>query len=196
TSDSPGPIGPISEGRNLVTEQLDATAGRTAGGSLSTMRLAELQALAGEMGLKGTGRMRKSDLVAAIREARGGASTTAPRTNGRSGTAAATPATSESPAPATEPAAPAAEEPAAATEAHSRRGRSRRASTAAGAPSPAEQPEGTNGSAPDDRTAPAARTDATESGRDGAEGADRTERGGRAERAGPRPAPTEGIGRA
>ena len=39
--------------------------------SLSTMRLAELQSLAGSMGLKGTSRMRKSELVAAIREARG-----------------------------------------------------------------------------------------------------------------------------
>src|SRR5699024_6969338 len=67
--------GQIAEGRNLVTEGLDATAPRkgAAGGSLSTMRLAELQALAAEMGLKGTTRMRKSDLVAAIREARGGA---------------------------------------------------------------------------------------------------------------------------
>ncbi|MDO5063386.1 MAG: transcription termination factor Rho [Actinomyces bowdenii] len=47
--------------------------------SLSTMRLAELQALAGQMGLKGTSRMRKSELVAAIREARGSSTpTTAP----------------------------------------------------------------------------------------------------------------------
>ena len=38
--------------------------------SLSTMRLAELQSLAGSMGLKGTSRMRKSELVAAIRQAR------------------------------------------------------------------------------------------------------------------------------
>ena len=40
--------------------------------SLSTMRLAELQQLASSMGLKGTSRMRKSELVAAIRS--GGAS--------------------------------------------------------------------------------------------------------------------------
>ena len=37
--------------------------------SLSTMRLAELQALAGTMGLKGISRMRKSELIAAIRTA-------------------------------------------------------------------------------------------------------------------------------
>ncbi|MDO4899424.1 transcription termination factor Rho [Actinomyces sp.] len=36
--------------------------------SLSTMRLAELQRLASTMGLKGTSRMRKSELIAAIRE--------------------------------------------------------------------------------------------------------------------------------
>ena len=36
--------------------------------SLSTMRLAELQALAGTMGLKGISRMRKSELIAAIRD--------------------------------------------------------------------------------------------------------------------------------
>ena len=38
--------------------------------SLSTMRLAELHSLAGSMGLKGISRMRKSELVAAIRQAR------------------------------------------------------------------------------------------------------------------------------
>lgn len=37
--------------------------------SLTTMRLAELQQLASSMGLKGTSRLRKSELVAAIREA-------------------------------------------------------------------------------------------------------------------------------
>ena len=36
--------------------------------ALSTMRLAELQQLAGSMGLKGISRMRKSELVAAIRD--------------------------------------------------------------------------------------------------------------------------------
>ena len=57
-----------------MTDQLDATTGRAAAttGSLSTLRIAELQAVAAQLGLKGTGRMRKSDLVAAIREAGGG----------------------------------------------------------------------------------------------------------------------------
>ena len=44
--------------------------------SLSTMRLAELQSLASSMGLKGISRMRKSELVAAIRQARGSSAST------------------------------------------------------------------------------------------------------------------------
>ena len=47
--------------------------------SLSTMRLVELQQLATSMGLKGISRMRKSELVAAIRD--GGASTNTPPAN-------------------------------------------------------------------------------------------------------------------
>ena len=49
--------------------------------SLSTMRLAELQSLAGSMGLKGTSRMRKSELVAAIRQARGSSGESAPESH-------------------------------------------------------------------------------------------------------------------
>ena len=51
--------------------------------SLSTMRLAELQQLASSMGLKGTSRMRKSELVAAIRS--GGASAPATPLAGNTG---------------------------------------------------------------------------------------------------------------
>ncbi|BDA63564.1 transcription termination factor Rho [Actinomyces capricornis] len=83
--------------------------------SLSTMRLAELQALAGQMGLKGTSRMRKSELVAAIREARG----------------TSTPATAPTPDQA-----PSAEQPTgqAAPAEESARPRRRRAQAAAGTP--------------------------------------------------------------
>jgi transcription termination factor Rho len=42
------------------------------GGALSTMRLPELQALASQMGIPGTAKMRKSDLVSLIRDARQG----------------------------------------------------------------------------------------------------------------------------
>ncbi len=44
------------------------------GGALSAMRLPELQTLASQMGIPGTAKMRKSDLVTAIRDARGGGS--------------------------------------------------------------------------------------------------------------------------
>ena len=43
-----------------------------AGGSLSTMVLPELRALANSVGVKGTSGMRKGDLISAIRETRGG----------------------------------------------------------------------------------------------------------------------------
>lgn len=57
-----------------TTDNAQSGAGRTAGtGALSSMRLAELQALAGDLGVKGTSRMRKSDLVDTIREKTGGA---------------------------------------------------------------------------------------------------------------------------
>ena len=125
-----------------MTEQLDATAApKVAGGSLSAMRLAELQALAAEMGLKGTARMRKSDLVTAIRDARsGGASST----SGRNGDGAATPEpAADAPTTRTD-AAPVAETSttqtdAPAAEAPARRSRSRRAGAEAGAPARAEQ---------------------------------------------------------
>ncbi|WP_454859757.1 transcription termination factor Rho [Promicromonospora soli] len=57
-----------------TTDNAQSAVGRTAGtGALSSMRLAELQALAGDLGVKGTSRMRKSDLVDTIREKTGGA---------------------------------------------------------------------------------------------------------------------------
>nr|WP_300336363.1 transcription termination factor Rho [Actinomyces sp.] len=69
--------------------------------SLTTMRLAELQQLASSMGLKGTSRLRKSELVAAIREA-GPATATAPaRPTRKAAPAAKAPA---EPAASTQPA--------------------------------------------------------------------------------------------
>ena len=69
------------------------------------MRLAELQQLAGSMGLKGTSRMRKSELIAAITEARSGRATAPSRTR----------ATTPSAAEATEPTGEQADPVAAAT---------------------------------------------------------------------------------
>jgi transcription termination factor Rho len=71
-----------------------STAG-TAGGSLSTMVLPELRALAGKVGVKGTSGMRKSDLIAAIRERQSGTGSEAkapavqPKGAGRNGGSAA-----------------------------------------------------------------------------------------------------------
>ena len=53
-----------------MSETIQAERGRS--GALSSMRLPELQALAAEIGLPGAAGMRKPELVAAIREHRGG----------------------------------------------------------------------------------------------------------------------------
>ena len=48
-----------------------SSGGSARGGAISAMRMPELQALAAQMGVTGTSRMRKSDLVDAI-QAKGG----------------------------------------------------------------------------------------------------------------------------
>ena len=88
--------------------------------ALSTMRLAELQQLASSMGLKGTSRMRKSELVAAIR----GEGSDAARSSARSSSSEA-PAQQDAAATAAERSADQQEAP---------RSRRRRATAQAGAP--------------------------------------------------------------
>ncbi|WP_303323714.1 transcription termination factor Rho [Actinomyces radicidentis] len=88
--------------------------------ALSTMRLAELQQLASSMGLKGTSRMRKSELVAAIR----GEGSDAARSPARSSSSEA-PAQQDAAATAAERSADQQEAP---------RSRRRRATAQAGAP--------------------------------------------------------------
>lgn len=72
TSRPPSPTRPQIEGEGSfvtdTTESAQGTAGRSRGtaGALGAMRLAELQALATELGVKGTSKMRKSDLVDTI----------------------------------------------------------------------------------------------------------------------------------
>ncbi|MFL6169375.1 MAG: Rho termination factor N-terminal domain-containing protein, partial [Ornithinibacter sp.] len=65
------------------TTTLEATSGASPrrSGALTAMRLAELQGLASSMGITGTAKMRKGDLVAAIKA----------RQNGESGPASAAP---------------------------------------------------------------------------------------------------------
>ena len=63
---------------NNQDAQTTASSGQGAPGSLSTMVLPELRALANRAGVKGTSGMRKNELIAAIQETRGqanGAST-------------------------------------------------------------------------------------------------------------------------
>ena len=54
-----------------------AAGGATRPPALSALRLPELQALAGNLGVAGTSKMRKSDLVTAIQERHDGASSSA-----------------------------------------------------------------------------------------------------------------------
>jgi transcription termination factor Rho len=117
-------------------------AGTGGGGSLSTMVLPELRALAGKVGVKGTSGMRKSDLIAAIRERQsgGGSDANAPANGaGRNGGGAAevpaaetvtqsvAPAPEQAPAAAQPTEAPAGEaaEPTQAPRRRERRGASR-----------------------------------------------------------------------
>jgi transcription termination factor Rho len=76
-----------------VTDTIDATVssaasdaaaagGSTRGAAISAMRLPELQALASQLGVTGTSKMRKSDLVDAIRTKRAGGDTRPARTGG------------------------------------------------------------------------------------------------------------------
>ncbi|NAZ75882.1 transcription termination factor Rho, partial [Kineococcus sp. T13] len=76
---------------------VDAPARRT--GSLSALRLPQLQALAAELGISGTGRMRKVDLLAAIREHQAAVPTRAARTQPAPEVQAAQVQAAQAPAP-------------------------------------------------------------------------------------------------
>ena len=123
---------------------------KPANGALSTMRLAELQTLASELGVKGISKMRKSDLVEAIRSTTGepvsGGAASRRRTAQKPTTAAVT--TSEAPAESNAPAAAVSAPPAARTVAPAK-------DEAASGSAPAGASTGENGSAPsaDDRAA-------------------------------------------
>ena len=101
--------------------------------SLSTMRLAELQSLASSMGLTGTSRMRKSELVAAIRQARSSSSASTPDSHSASKSSPDAGATdaADSSASTSSASEDSPEQPRAAASGGSRR---RRATAASGAP--------------------------------------------------------------
>ncbi|MFE4542067.1 transcription termination factor Rho [Arthrobacter sp. NPDC056727] len=93
---------------------------------LAGLKLAQLQALASQLGISGGSRMRKGDLVAAISAHRAGTSAPAAKAPARSAAKAAATAPAAPAAEAAAPAAEAAEAPAQETRARGR-GRSRRA---------------------------------------------------------------------
>ncbi|MBB4914529.1 transcription termination factor Rho [Streptosporangium saharense] len=103
---------------------------RRSGTGLSAMVLPELQAMASGLGISGTGRMRKSQLIAAIQEKQGVATESAPAPVAAK-EAPAAPAPTAAPAPVAEPVA---ERPA-----RSRRERSRSAAAPVAAEPVAEQ---------------------------------------------------------
>jgi transcription termination factor Rho len=179
----------------------EATAGparrRRTGTGLSAMLLPELQSLAASLGISGTARMRKGELIAAISERQGGgAAGSAPRPRVEVAAAAA-PAREEVRAEVRDggdrpdgerrgaDASPVqAAEPAEATEGRTRNSRRSRNSVATAEPRTEEAPAGE----PADRVQRVDRGDRgdTRNGRDRgdrAERADRNDRGDRAERA-------------
>jgi transcription termination factor Rho len=74
---------PVTDSGAAVKSESPAKASAAAsGGSLATMVLPELRALAGQVGVKGTSGMRKSELIAAIRESQGGPQSSGDGRNG------------------------------------------------------------------------------------------------------------------
>nr|WP_254629147.1 transcription termination factor Rho [Micrococcus sp. GbtcB5] len=114
----------------FVTESTEQTT-PTNGGGLASLKLAQLQALASQLGIAGGSRMRKADLVTAISDHQRGGSVADRDAAERAAQAPAAPAAETAPAAASsEDAAPAAERPA--------RRRSRRADADTSAPAAAQ----------------------------------------------------------
>ncbi|MFD6259986.1 transcription termination factor Rho [Micromonospora chalcea] len=165
---------------------------RRSGTGLSAMLLPELQSLAASLGISGTARMRKGELISAITERQqGGAAAGTPRPRAEVAAAAAAPAREEVHAEVREERAearPAEQAPAEATEGRTR-GRRSRAAAATTEARPAETPAAEARPAETRaEEAPAETGERAEGrGRERAERGDRTERGGeRAERGGDR----------
>ena len=152
-----------------MTDTIEAAADRkSAKGGLTGLKLAELKDVASGLGITGTAKMRKDDLVAAISARRGGGSSGGSGRSGADATAkAAAPARAAEPATTSDNGAsggPAASAEAGTGAARTRSG-SRRARSGAGAPTnapaggaQASLPIG-DGSAASGQQAPAERTD-------------------------------------
>ncbi|BCJ42653.1 hypothetical protein GCM10010168_06050 [Actinoplanes ianthinogenes] len=180
TTDVTSGVSDVADGAGTTAT---ATKRRRGGTGLSAMLLPELQSLAASLGISGTARMRKGELITAITERQSGGSAAAepaprPRTEAAPAAAPAQPAPAEKPktaaAPAeTTPAAPPAAEAAPAAERPSRRSRERAArESAPRETAPAAQPAV--------ETAPAPAAAATETAP--ADTTERVERGERPER--------------
>ena len=165
-----------------MTESTEQTT-PTNGGGLASLKLAQLQALASQLGIAGGSRMRKADLVTAISDHQRGGSVADRDAAERAAQATAAPAAEAAPAAASsQDAAPAAERPA--------RRRSRRADADTSAPAAAQdgQPQA---EAREDQTEQAPRETASDQDRsegsetrDEGEGRPQSERRSRGRRAG------------
>ena len=110
-----------------TTPETSAPATPRRSGSLSSLRLAELQALASSMGLSGTTKMRKSDLIEAIRARQSGAGVSTQAPERAAAPAAEAALRAEQPAPQQQTTQQPAEQPAADDDCPRRRpGRSAR----------------------------------------------------------------------
>lgn len=159
-----------NEVSNAVTPDTSDVKTNARVGSLSTMVLPELRALANEVGVKGTSGMRKNELIAAIKEIRGqsnGTSTPdAPEGGGKSDTAGAE--TAEAPAAEGE------HQNGSTTDAPRRERRS-----ASREPGSARGGDGTDGERSRDREGAATREDDTrQGGKRGNQGGERGQDGG------------------
>jgi len=116
TTDVTSGVSDVADGATTAA----VTKRRRGGTGLSAMLLPELQSLAASLGISGTARMRKGELITAISERQNGGapaapakatSTPRPRTTNRSGAAASEPAATPPPAQAPAAQAPVAEAP-------------------------------------------------------------------------------------
>lgn len=142
-----------------MTESTEQTT-PTNGGGLASLKLAQLQALASQLGIAGGSRMRKADLVTAISDHQRGGSVADRDAAERAAQATAAPAAEAAPAAASsQDAAPAAERPA--------RRRSRRADADTSAPAAAAQDGQPQAEAREDQTEQAPRETASDQDRSG-----------------------------
>ncbi|WP_213282253.1 transcription termination factor Rho [Cellulomonas hominis] len=109
----------------IETAVSTGSGGSARGGAISAMRMPELQALAAQLGVTGTSRMRKSDLVDAIQARNSGGERPARRAASRAAGPSGAPA-AEHTAPQAEHSAPQAEQPAPTADASGDEPRARR----------------------------------------------------------------------